>query len=293
MYNNIKFTFEGEMLKRVFAIHDMSGIGKCSLSAAIPIISALGVECNPIPTAILSSHTGEMEGYTFRDLTDDLTAYVNHWKTLDIKPDCIYIGYLASLKQIETVKYIINSFADSETLFICDPAMADSGRLYTGFDDDFVSNMAQLCKTADIITPNLTEAALITKTEYKPDADEEYLNDIIEKLKEYTKRYIVLTGVNPDKSKTGCLIYDKLSDKTVFLASEKYPGTYYGTGDIFTSVLCGCTVNGIDIFRSAEIALEFTSKSVKETYINQTDTRFGLAFEKFIPLLTEVNNELR
>ncbi len=280
-------------MKRVFAIHDISGIGKCSLTAAIPIISALGAECNPVPTAILSSHTGDLAGYTFRDLTDDMTSYVNHWKNLGIAPDCIYSGYLASEKQTDIVKYILDSFSDSAPMFICDPAMADSGKLYTGFNRTFVKKMAELCKNAYIITPNLTEAAMITDSEYKCETDYYYLEKIIGKLKSYTKRFIVLTGVNNDKSKTGCCVYDKETDKTAFFSSKKYPGIYYGTGDIFTSVLCGCAVNGTNIFKAAEIALDFTSKSIKETYDSKTDTRLGVAFEKFIPLLTEVNNELR
>lgn len=280
-------------MKRVFAIHDISGIGKCSLTCAMPIISALGAECNPVPTAVLSSHTGDLAGYTFRDLTDDMTPYINHWKALGISPDCIYSGYLASEKQTEIVKYILESFSSSSPMFICDPAMADSGKLYTGFDKPFVKKMAELCKSAYVITPNLTEAAMITDSEYKYETDELYLKTIIKKLKSFTKRYIVLTGVNTDKSKTGCCVYDKETDRTEFYSSEKYPGIYYGTGDIFTSVLCGCAVTGTDIFKAAEIALDFTSKSIKETYDSKTDTRFGVAFEKFIPLLTEVNNELR
>lgn len=280
-------------MKRVFAVHDISGIGKCSLTAAIPIISALGAECNPVPTAVLSSHTGNLTGYTFRDLTDDMTVYVSQWKSLGIFPDCIYSGYLASGKQTEIVKYILKLFSDSSPIYICDPAMADSGKLYTGFDESFVKDMAELCKNAYVITPNLTEAALITDTEYKTETDEKYLDDLLGKLKAFTKRYIILTGVNTDKLKTGCCVYDKETDKKEYYSSIKYPGIYYGTGDIFTSVLCGCAVKGIDIFKAAEIALDFTSKSIKETYESKTDTRFGVAFEKYIPLLTEVKNELR
>ena len=269
-------------MKRVFAIHDLSGIGKCSLTAAIPIISAAGVECNPIPTAVLSTHTGNIEGYTFRDLTDDIIPYIKHWKKTGVIPDTIYSGYLGSEKQINAVMEIISVFGSNNTLIVVDPAMADFGVMYKGFETDFADKIKALCKKADVITPNITEAALLTDSEYKADYDTDYLIELIQKLSAVTKRYAVLTGVSDIPSKTGCLVYDKSENIKRFFSTEKCDGIYYGTGDIFASVLTVMMTKGSDCFTAAETALNFTYKSIYETYNEGTDTRLGVAFEKFL-----------
>ncbi len=273
-------------MKRVFAINDMSGIGKCSLTAAIPIISAAGIECNPIPTAILSTHTGNISGYTFRDLTDDLQGYINHWKKLGIKPDAIYSGYLGSDKQIDFVKSVINDFSDEKTVVIVDPAMADSGMLYKGFDLSFAYKFRELCKSADIITPNLTEACILTGTEYKNDFDCNALSFLIDSISSFTKRYAVLTGVSDEADKTGCCVIDKIQNKIKFYSTQKCEGVYYGTGDIFASVLTAFVTKGYSVFDSAEKAADFTCKAVYETFKEGSDTRLGTAFEKFLGILT-------
>lgn len=272
-------------MKRVFAIHDISGIGKCSLTAAIPIISAAGIECDPIPTAVLSSHTGNIEGYTFRDLTDDIIPYINHWKSLGIKPDTIYSGYLGSIKQIDAVNKIIDYFSDDNTIIVIDPAMADSGKMYVGFERAFVEKMSSLCKRADVITPNLTESAFMSGIEYNQNYSIQYIDKILEVLSSFTKRYVIITGVSDEKDKTGCLVYDKIGKLKKFYSTPKCQGIYYGTGDIFSSALTAMLTDGFDCFEAAEKAINFTYKSINETYIEQTDTRFGVAFEKFLPEL--------
>ncbi len=272
-------------MKRVFAIHDISGIGKCSLTAALPIISAAGVECNPIPTAVLSTHTGNISGYTFRDLTDDLESYAAHWKKIGIIPDTIYSGYLGSEKQIDFVLSLINDFSVKDTLVIVDPAMADSGELYKGFDNSFCERIKLLCQKADVITPNLTEACILTGTSYRENFDKDCISDLVHSLGEYTKRYAVLTGVSETEGKTGCCVYDKQSYSIRFYSTPKCEGVYYGTGDIFSSVLTALMTKGTDIFTSAEKALDFTYKAVLETFTEGTDTRLGIAFEKFLKYL--------
>ncbi len=269
-------------MKRVFAIHDMSGIGKCSLTAAIPIISAAGAECNPIPTAVLSSHTGNISGYTFRDLTDDLYDYIAHWKKIGIRPDTIYSGYLGSVEQIEFVASVIRDFSDEKTLVIVDPAMADSGVLYTGFDVSFADKIKKLCSMADVITPNLTEACILTGIGYREVYDESYIASLIDALSLLTGRYVILTGVSDKAGMTGCCVYDSLNSDLRYFSSEKCDGVYYGTGDVFSSVLTALMTNGINIFEAAEKAVEFTYKAVYETYTEGTDTRLGIAFEKFL-----------
>ena len=273
------------MLKRVFAVHDISGIGKCSLTAAIPVISAAGIECNPVPTAVLSSHTGNLSGYTFRDLTSDLKAYCSQWKELGIKPDGIYTGYLGSALQVEIVKEIISMFSQDKPLIVVDPAMADEGELYKGFDSAFPDEMKSLCEAADVIVPNLTEASLLTGIPYSKKYDREYIAGIAEALSPFTGRYIVLTGLSYSDDKIGCLVYDKTSGESHELFSTRFPGIYYGTGDIFASVLTSALIKGLDIVSSAQAALEFTSICIETTYKEQTDPRFGVALENHLPYI--------
>ncbi len=279
-------------MKRIAAIHDISGVGKCSLTAAIPIISALGIEVNPVPTAILSTHTGDIKGYTFRDLTDEILPICRHWAELGIYPDTVYSGYLGSGMQIDAVKEIINIFsAGGRNPFVAvDPAMADSGILYKGFDSGFPGMMVSLCEKADIIVPNITEACLMTGTRYLEEYGREYIEDLTDKLEKITGKYVVITGVSFEEGKTGCFVSDKTRREYFF--TEKYPGTYYGTGDIFASVLTGLMTKGKSCFDSAQTALKFTADSIADTYRSKTDPRFGVAFEKYLPQLTQLQEDL-
>ncbi len=269
-----------ERQKRVAAIHDISGIGKCSLTAAIPIISAAGVEAAAMPTAVLSTHTGNMNGFTYRDLTCDLQPFMKHWKSLEISFDGIYSGFLGSTEQIDIVCSFINEFKEDNTVVIVDPAMADGGRMYTTFDESFAKEMIILCKKADIIVPNLTEAAFLLEEEYvEPPYTKEYIEGLMQRLFEVLDvPMIVLTGVSFEEDKIGCAVCCK-GGEPFYRFSEKYPGIYYGTGDIFASALTGAYLKGKSIYESAEIALDFTCSAIKRTYEAQTDTRLGVNFE--------------
>lgn len=267
--------------KRVAAIHDISGIGKCSLTAAIPVISAAGIETAVMPTAVLSTHTGNISGFTYRDLTDDLLPFAAHWKSLGISFDGIYSGFLGSTKQVDIVCEFIDEFRNEDTVVIVDPAMADSGKMYTTFDKDFANEMKRLCQKADIIVPNLTEAAFLLGEEYiEPPYTKEYIDGIIRRLLSLGVSMVVLTGVCFKDNEMGCAVCCKDSEDIFYSFSEKYPGIYYGTGDLFASALTGAYLNGIDIFRSAEIALGFTCDAIKRTFFARTDTRLGVNFEK-------------
>ncbi len=266
--------------KRIAAIHDVSGIGKCSLTAAIPILSAAGHEAAVMPTAVLSTHTGDITGFTYRDLTDDLVPFAKHWKELGVSFDGIYSGYLGSKRQIDIVCGFIDEFRNKGTVVIVDPAMADGGKMYTNFDLDFAREMVELCRKADIIVPNITEALFLLGEEYiEPPYSREYIGSIMKRLLELGPEMVVLTGVAFDAEKTGCGVCCKNGD--VFYAfSEHYPGTYYGTGDIFASALTGAYLRGKDIFESADIALRFTCNAIRRTYFAKTDTRLGVNFEQ-------------
>lgn len=268
-------------LKRVAAIHDISGIGKCSLTAAIPVISAAGIETAVMPTAVLSTHTGNISGFTYRDLTDDLLPFAAHWKSLGIEFDGIYSGFLGSTEQVDLVCNFIDEFKKDNTLVIVDPAMADGGKMYTTFDDSFAKEMIRLCKKADIIIPNLTEAAFLLGEEYvEPPYTEEYIENIIRRLLSLGPSMVVLTGVCFKDDEIGCAVGNKDSEDMFFAFSEKFPGIYYGTGDLFASALVGAYLNGKSIFESAGIALEFTCAAIGRTYKSGTDTRLGVNFEQ-------------
>ena len=266
--------------KRVACIHDISGIGKCSLTAAIPIISAAGIEAAVMPTAVLSTHTGNIQGFTYRDLTEDLMPFAAHWKSLGVTFDGIYSGFLGSTEQVDIVTSFIDEFKTEKTVVVVDPAMADGGEMYKTFDESFAKEMARLCKKADIIVPNLTEAAFLLGENYlEPPYSREYIENIIRRLINLGPSMVVLTGVSFSDNETGFAVCEK--DGEVFYGfSENYPGIYYGTGDIFASALTGSYLNGKSIYESAEIALEFTCSAIKRTYEAGTDTRLGVNFEK-------------
>ena len=269
--------------KRVAAIHDISGIGKCSLTAAIPVISAAGIEAAAMPTAVLSTHTGNIKGYTYRDLTSDLTPIAMHWKSLGITFDGIYSGFLGSVEQVDIVCDFIDMFRTEDTVVIVDPAMADGGKMYTTFDKSFAKEMLLLCRKADIIVPNITEAVFLLDEDYRePPYSKEYIENLLKSLSLLGPEMVILTGVAFDDSEIGCAVYCRDADEVFYSFSKKYPGIYYGTGDLFASALTGAYLNGKSISESAEIALEFTNSAIGRTFEAGTDTRFGVNFEQGI-----------
>jgi pyridoxine kinase len=289
--------------KRVLAIHDISCIGRCSLTVALPIISAAGVECAVLPTAVLSTHTGGFTGFTYRDLTDDLKPIVDHWKTLGLKFDYIYTGFLGSFEQIDIVIDIIDALRGRDTKVVVDPVMADNGELYGVFPPDFPKGMRKLCRKADLILPNITEASLLAGTEYSAGRHSvEFVEDALERLGSVCPGEVVLTGVNFDRgtirsaasgSGRGSVYVAADSDADSYLgaaardAKKKIsyafhpliPGFYHGTGDVFGSALVASFANGKTLQRATEIAVDYTSGSIERTREAGTDVRFGVNFE--------------
>ena len=204
-----------ERLKRAAAIHDISGFGKCSLTVALPIISAMGIEVSVIPTAVLSTHTGGFTGFTYRDLTGDMRPIAEHWRSEHLHFDAFYTGYIASREQVQQVCDFYDCIRSDDTLLFVDPAMADHGRLYTGFGPDFPAAMAQIVARADVAAPNLTEACLLTGTEYREDYDEDYIRALLLRLTELGAKQAVLTGVSFDPSQVGVMGYDGADRKSV------------------------------------------------------------------------------
>ncbi len=270
--------------KRVAAIHDISCLGRCSLTVALPIISAAGVETAVIPTAVLSTHTGGFENYTFKDLSDNIVPVARHWKSEGITADAVYTGYLCSREQIYLALEAARLISNDKTLLITDPVMADNGKLYKGFARDYPNYMLKLCSAADIITPNITEASLMLGTEFKNGPyTEEYINGLLCGLYLKTGAEIVLTGVYFDDRKIGAAVYD--GNGTSYVFSERMDKMYHGTGDVFTSTLTAALMNGRSLKASAQIAANFTCACIKKTMENGTEARLGVNFESQLPSL--------
>ena len=274
-------------MKRVVTIQDISCFGKCSITVALPLISSMGIECAIIPTSVLSTHTGGFDGFTFRDLSDDIPKIADHWKKYNIEFDTIYTGYLGSVSQINSVIDFIDDFKKENTLVFVDPAMADKGKLYTGFGSDFPSHMARLCAKADIIVPNITEASLMLGIPYTENYDEEYIKSILKKLCSLGCKKAVLTGVSYKKDTQGAAFYDSESDTYYSYLAENVPMHFHGTGDTFASVFAGGLTLGLGYEKSLQLAVDFTVKCIKDTVPYAKDHKYGTMFEKSIPYLIE------
>lgn len=264
---------------RVLAINDISCVGKCSLTVALPIISASGVTCDILPTAILSTHTGGFSGYTFRDLSEDIPAMLAQWKTLGLQYDIIISGYLGSISQIEMVKAIKRDFLKKGGLMIVDPVMGDNGVLYSHFDQKFVEGMKGLCRTADVIVPNLTEACFLTDTAFSSVTEKDY-SAILAKLKALCPRPSVtgcdVTGADGTKS---YVFYTDEKGNGKSYATQKIEGAFHGAGDVYASALVGCLARGVDTDSAVRIAAEFTTDSIRQTALDGTEARYGLNSE--------------
>lgn len=270
-----------DKLKRVIAIHDISCFGKCSLTVALPILSACGVECTCLPTAVLSTHTGGFTGFTYRDLTDDLEPIAKHWKEIGLKFDGIYTGYLGSFRQIDIVKEYIDSFCpDKKGLVLVDPVMADNGVMYPLFDKKFAKGMGTLCERADIIIPNVTEASFLLEEEYPKVQDKACIDGLLKRLSDRFCDKVVLTGVKFEEGKIGAACFDKVTGKYSYYFNDYVEGYFHGTGDVFSSALLGAVLNGFELEKAIAVAVDFTLESIKRTNAEGTDSRFGVDFER-------------
>ena len=273
--------------KRILTIQDISCFGQCSLTVALPILSACGVETVILPSAVLSTHTGGFSGFTFRDLSDDIPKIQAHWLKEGISFDAIYTGYLGSEKQIDMVTDIFNTLARKGAKKIVDPAMADNGKLYYGFDQAYADAMTRLCKAADIVIPNITEACFMTGIEYKENYDEAYVSEMLKALENDGMPNVVLTGISYNNETTGVIV--KIGDKIDYYTHKKMPVGCHGTGDIFASAFSGALLRGNDEYESARIAANYTLRCIENSQGDETH-RYGAKFETAIPYLIEELN---
>lgn len=277
--------------KRLVTVQDISCVGKCSLTAALPIISAFGIETAVLPTAILSTHTGGFENYTFKDLTDEIPKVTNHWKSLNLDFDAMYSGYLGNPAQLEMVKNFFLDVKTKDNIIFVDPAMADNGVLYDGFSDDFPTKMLSLCSIADIITPNVTEAAMLCGMEYSENYTEDYIKKMAEKLSETGAKTVVVTGISIG-TKFGTMCYKSCDKRFYSYYREKIAGNYYGTGDIFASVLCGSLTMGFELETSIRTATDFVYESILHTQDELEKYKYGVKFEQCLGMITDIQKHI-
>lgn len=268
--------------KRILTIQDISCVGQCSMTVALPIISACGQETCILPSAVLSTHT---MGYSFpmiRDLTNDFPGIQGHWQKEKIDFDAIYTGYLGSTEQIDHVANIFGTMIRSGGKIIVDPAMADNGKLYPAFDQTYVNAMVTLVSKADVVLPNLTEACFLTGTEYRESYDKAFVMDVVAKLHALGAKCVVLTGIGFDSGMTGVLISDK--NGVDHYQHPRLPKSYHGTGDIYASAFTGSWIGGKPMGEAARIAADYVCQCIRNTE-NDESHWYGVKFETALPYL--------
>ena len=270
--------------RRILTIQDISCVGQCSLTVALPIISACGIETCVLPSAVLSTHTSGFAGYTFRDLTEDIPAIKDHWIKEGIAFDAIYTGYLGSTKQISYIRDIFGSSVAENCVKIVDPAMADNGNLYPGFDKGYVEAMKGLCAQADYILPNITEACFMTGMEYKTEYDQGYIDEILARLQAMGCKNVIFTGISYRQGKTGVEVLE--GEKRAYYEHEKLPNSCHGTGDIYASAFVGALVRGKTAYEAAKIAADYTVSCIQAT-AGDSNHWYGARFEPVLGRLIE------
>lgn len=267
-------------MKKIAVINDLSGFGKCSLTVAIPVISALGLECCPMPTAVLSNQTG-FESFYCDDFTDKMDFFTSEWKKLGVRFDGILTGFIASHRQAEKIFRFLDEFQNDDTVFFCDPVMADDGKIYDIYDKAMCDAVTRLAKRADIISPNLTELCVLTGESYEAlsSSEPDDIAKAASSLLNDTLSTVIVTGIKKDDTVLN-VVADKSGFKTV--SSKKYGGSFSGTGDLFAAAVAGLTVKGEAPLCATEKAVEFLEGAIRDSYEENTDRNFGVNFEKYL-----------
>lgn len=269
-------------MKRILTVQDISCVGRCSLTVALPIISAAGVETGVLPTAVLSTHTA-FPKFTFCDLTDEIEGISKTFEELDLGFDAIYTGYLGSFRQLGLVSELIDRHRTDDCIVVIDPCMADNGKLYKGFTPEFAKAMAGLCAKADLILPNLTEACFMLDVPYREEYDEEYIRDILKRLCGLGAGAAALTGISFEEGKLGAYSYDRATDSYFSYFNDRLPVAYHGTGDIFASATLGAIMCGHSTESALAVAVDFTLECIRLTMADPDRRSYGVNFEQALP----------
>ena len=275
-------------MKRILTVQDISCLGKCSITIALPVISALGVECVILPTAVLSNHT-LFKAFTVKDLSDQIEPITRQWESEGVEFDAIYTGYLGTEEQIDMMKDLFKTFGNGDDkLVFVDPVMADNGKLYPAFDMNYARKNTELCSCADIIVPNITEACIMTGMEYREEYDEAYVKDLLSRVVNLGARISVLTGVSLSAGKTGVMGYDRDKDEYSVYQNDKVDATFHGTGDLFSSTMIGEIMHGKDWKDAVRIAADYTAHTIAVTMNDPKKPWYGVNFEETIPYLVNL-----
>ncbi len=264
------------------AINDISCVGRCSLTVALPLLSSAGIRTSILPTSLLSTHTGGFSGYSFLDLTEEMKKILSHWEGLGLSFDAVYTGYLGSGEQASIVRETVEKIRerDPDALIFCDPVMGDGGGFYAGFDASFAEKMRQVCESGDILVPNVTEACLLLGKKYvSPPFSPGFVDSLLASMGSAFPGDIVLTGVSFEPGEIGSVFLERKTGKADFFMREKIEGFYHGAGDVFASSLLAAMLSGLSRFDAMEVATDFTVASIARTHDEGDDTRYGLAFE--------------
>ena len=274
---------------KILTIQDISCYGQCSITVALPIVSAFGIETAILPSAVLSTHTAGFTDFTVRDLTEDLPEIRKHWEKEEIYFDAIYTGFIASIEQLDYIKEIIDSRLKPDGLVFVDPAMADHGEFYNGFDQGFADKMGELCKLGDYILPNTTEACFILHKPWKEEFTREEMLEMANELQAFTKRHVILKGDTHNENELGMIVLDKDESTTEIVYNDKIDYVSHGTGDVFASAFVGSTMKGKTPSQAAKIAGEFTKKAIEKTVGDETH-KYGVKFEQVIREIDDLLN---
>ncbi len=273
-------------MKRIVTIQDISCVGKCSLTVALPIISAMGIETAVLPTAVLSTHTA-FSDFFFRDLTADMSKISEQWERQNLQFDAIYTGYLGSPEQVKHVSEIMDRFGGNDTLVVVDPVMGDNGKLYTGFTEGFAEKMAMLCSKADVIVPNMTEATALLGMPYQENYNLADVRGMLSRLTAMGAKKAVLTGVVFPSGEVGAMAYDRESDTYLSYSREYITKNFHGTGDVFASTLTGALVRGLSLLDAMKLAVDFTVECIQKTMDDPAAVWYGVNFEQALPSLMD------
>ena len=263
---------------KILTVQDISCYGQCSITVALPVLSAYGHETAILPSAILSTHTGGFTGFTVHDLTDEMPKIINHWKNENIKYDALYTGYIGDARQFDYILDCKNNLLNENGLFFVDPAMADHGKMYYGLGEDIVCGMRKICSKADYILPNITEACFLAGIPYQENQTEEFINTLLQKLYDLGAKNVILTGYEKD-GLLGAISFD--GKKKVEYLRDKLTPSYHGTGDVFSSVVIGNLLNNKTIRQALKDATGFIAKCIKETRLDPNHS-YGVKFENVL-----------
>lgn len=274
-------------MKRIVTMQDITCLGKCALTVALPIISAMGVEASVIPTAVLSVHTA-FDEFTFHDLTPQVSPIVNHWRKEGFTFDAIYTGYLGSFEQLELISQFVDDFKKQDTLVFMDPVLGDHGKLYSGFDLSFAKAMAKLCAKADVITPNLTEACLLLGRPYPGDHyQEDYVKELLCELGTLGAKKVILTGASFHPDEVGVVAYNAETKQFFQYFNKRFPMQFHGTGDVFSSTCVGALTRGFSLEQALTLAVDFTLATIQASLSDPERRWYSVNFEQAIPMLVK------